>query len=144
MTPGKADDVESRELRIETGSALVTDITREVSSFCGGLGDGLDGLVNVFVPHATAGVALIETGSGTESDLAETIDRLWPREARYTHSHGSRGHGRDHVLPAFVSPSLTVPVLGGRLALGTWQSLVVVDSNVDNRTRTVRLSFLAG
>lgn len=133
--------MDSRELRVDTGSALVNDITDEVASFCTTRGDGL---LNVFVPHATAGVALIEVGSGTEPDLAATIDRLWPRELRYVHSHGSQGHGRDHVLPAFVAPSLTIPVIDGRLALGTWQSVVVVDSNVDNRSRSVRLSFLAG
>jgi len=131
--------VDSVELRVETGSTLVSDITGEVGDFCRGRGDGL---LNVFVPHATAGVALIETGSGTESDLAETVERVWPRDVRYTHAHGSRGHGRDHVLPAFVAPSLVLPVFGGRPALGTWQSVVVVDSNVDNRVRTVRLSFL--
>jgi len=133
--------VETTELRIETDARLVTDISSQVAGFCRHLGDGL---VNVFVPHATAGVALIETGSGSEEDLADTIDRLWPSGNRYTHAHGSRGHGRDHVLPAFVAPSLTVPVLGGHLALGTWQSVVLVDSNVDNRVRTVRLTFIAG
>jgi thiamine phosphate synthase YjbQ (UPF0047 family) len=89
-------------------------------------------------------VALMETGSGSEDDLADTIDRLWPPDNRYAHAHGSRGHGRDHLLPAFVSPSLTVPVARGRMMLGTWQSVVLVDSNVDNRVRTVRLAFLAG
>jgi secondary thiamine-phosphate synthase enzyme len=96
------------------------------------------------VPHATAGVGVIETGSGTEEDLAATIERLWPTGVRYAHSHGSRGHGRDHVLPAFVSPSLVVPVLDGRPALGTWQSIVIIDSNVDNPDRRVRLTFLTG
>jgi secondary thiamine-phosphate synthase enzyme len=133
--------VDTSELQITTGDRLVTDLTAEVRDFCHGKGDGL---LHVFVPHATAGVALMETGSGSESDLAETIDRLLPPDDRYTHRHGSRGHGRDHVLPAFVSPSLTVPVDGGRALLGRWQSLVLVDSNTDNRTRTVRLSFLAG
>jgi secondary thiamine-phosphate synthase enzyme len=133
--------VDSRELHVETGSNLVSDVTDAVVAFCAGR---LDGLLNIFVPHATAGVALIETGSGTERDLAQTIDRLWPADLRYVHSHGSKGHGRDHVLPAFVSPSLTLPVLRGRPVLGTWQSVVVIDSNVDNRTRAVRLSFLDG
>jgi secondary thiamine-phosphate synthase enzyme len=133
--------VDSVEFRVDTGTTLVSDITGEVADFCRSRGDGL---LNVFVPHATAGVALIETGSGTESDLAATIDRVWPREVRYTHAHGSRGHGRDHVLPAFVSPSLVLPVVGGRPALGTWQSVVVVDSNTDNRVRKVRLTFLPG
>ena len=133
--------MDSRELRVETGSRLVTDVTEQARDFCRQRGDGL---LNAFVPHATAGVALIETGSGTEPDLASLIDRVLPREDRYVHRHGSLGHGRDHVLPAIISPSMTVPVLGGELQLGTWQSLVVVDSNVDNRVRTLRLSFLAG
>jgi secondary thiamine-phosphate synthase enzyme len=132
--------VDSRELQLRTGSELVTDLTAEVAAFCRGHGDGL---VNIFVPHATAGVALIETGSGTEVDLAATIERMWPVEARYAHSHGSRGHGRDHVLPAFVSPSLVIPVVDGRPALGTWQSVVIVDPNRDNPDRRVRLSFIA-
>ncbi len=129
----------TRELSIANGRALVTDVTNDVADFCAGLGDGL---LNVFVPHATAGVALIETGSGTDVDLAATIERMWPVDARYAHSHGSRGHGRDHVLPAFVSPSLVIPVIGGRPALGTWQSVVIVDSNGDNPDRRVRLSFI--
>lgn len=133
--------MDSTELTVRTGDTLVTDLTDEASSFCSGKGDGL---LNVFVPHATAGVSLMETGSGSEPDLAGAIDRLLPRENIYRHRHGSTGHGRDHVLPAFVQPSITVPVLGGRLALGTWQSVVLIDSNVDNPTRKVRLSFLAG
>ncbi len=133
--------MESEELAVRTGSTLVTDLTHQAQRFCSGRGDGL---LNVFVPHATAGVALIETGSGTEPDLADAVDRLLPPQDVYRHRHGSRGHGRDHVLPAFVAPSVTVPVLDGRLALGTWQSLVLVDSNADNPDRRVRLSFLAG
>jgi secondary thiamine-phosphate synthase enzyme len=133
--------VDSYEFRVDTGVDLVTDLTGEVDAFVHGRGDGL---LNIFVPHATAGLAVIETGSGSEQDLAGTIERLWPREDRYAHSHGSRGHGRDHVVPAFVSPSLTVPVVGGRAALGTWQAVVLVDSNVDNPVRSVRLSFLPG
>ncbi|HVY11910.1 MAG TPA: secondary thiamine-phosphate synthase enzyme YjbQ [Mycobacteriales bacterium] len=129
----------TKTFEITTGSTLVTDVTDEVADF---VGDSVAGLINVFVPHATAGVALMETGSGSESDLATVIDRLAPREDIYRHRHGTRGHGRDHVLPAFVSPSLTIPVDDGRLALGTWQSVVLVDPNVDNRSRTVRLSFL--
>lgn len=129
------------ELSLRTGSSLVTDVSAEVLSFCSGRGDGL---LNVFVPHATAGVALIETGSGSEADLADAVERLLPHEQRYQHSHGSRGHGRDHVLPAFVSPSVTIPVSGGRPLLGTWQSVVVVDSNVDNPDRGLVLSFLPG
>jgi secondary thiamine-phosphate synthase enzyme len=131
----------TRDLAIETSSRLVTDITGEVAAF---VRDQPDGLVNVFVPHATAGLALIETGSGTEADLGATLERILPREDVYRHRHGSVGHGGDHVLPAFVSPSLTLPVLGGEAALGTWQSIVLVDPNVDNRTRTVRLSFIPG
>lgn len=133
--------MDSAEISVRTGSTLVTDLTDEVERFCDGRGDGL---VNVFVPHATAGVALMETGSGSEPDLADAIGRLLPREDVYRHRHGSTGHGRDHVLPAFVSPSLTIPVLGGRPALGTWQSVVLVDSNGDNPVRRVRLSFLLG
>ncbi len=133
--------MDSAEITVRTGTTLVTDLTDQVERFCDGRGDGL---VNVFVPHATAGVALIETGSGSESDLSDAVDRLLPREDVYRHRHGSRGHGRDHVLPAFVAPSLTVPVLAGRPALGTWQSVVLVDSNGDNPVRRVRLSFLSG
>lgn len=132
--------VETEELRVDSGSRLVTDLTDRVLDFCSGRGDGL---LSVFVPHATAGVALIETGSGSESDLAGALERLLPVQDVYRHRHGSPGHGRDHVLPAFVAPSLTIPVLGGRPALGTWQSVVLVDSNGDNPRRTVRLSFLS-
>jgi secondary thiamine-phosphate synthase enzyme len=100
--------------------------------------------VNVFVPHATAGVALIETGSGSEQDLAELLERTFPRDDRYVHRHGSPGHGGDHIVPAFVAPSITIPVVDGQLALGTWQSVVLVDPNRDNPRRTVRLSFVPG
>jgi len=127
--------------QVRTGARLVTDITQVILQFCHGRGDGL---CHVFVPHATAGVALIEIGSGSESDLEDAIDRLLPREDMYRHRHGSHGHGRDHVLPAFVSPSLTLPVLSGRPTLGTWQSVVLVDTNTDNPDRNVRLSFLSG
>ncbi len=133
--------MEHTELTVRSGRDLVTDLTAEVAAFCRGRGDGL---VHVFVPHATAGVALIETGSGSEGDLADALARLLPREDVYRHRHGSRGHGGDHVLPAFVAPSLSIPVDDGRPALGTWQSVVLVDPNVDNPVRTVRLSFLAG
>ena len=128
-------------LAVRSGSRLVTDLTGEVAEFCRGRADGL---CHVFVPHATAGVALIETGSGTEPDLAEALERLLPTADMYRHRQGSPGHGRDHVMPAFVSPSLTLPVLAGRPALGTWQSVVLVDPNGDNQERQVRLSFLAG
>jgi secondary thiamine-phosphate synthase enzyme len=110
-----------------------------VRGFTRGLGDGL---VNVFVPHATAGVAIIETGSGTEPDLQDTLERLLPVEDIYAHRHGSLGHGRDHVVPAFISPSVSVPVIDGQPVLGTWQSIVLVDTNSDNPHRNVRLSFL--
>ena len=133
--------MDSRVLQLRTGSRLVTDITSEAVAFVAGKGDGL---LNVFVPHATAGVALMETGSGSESDLSDALERLLPVADIYRHRHGSTGHGRDHVLPAFVSPSIVVPVVGGRMALGTWQSVVVVDSNGDNPQREVRLSFVAG
>ena len=128
-------------IEVTTGRRLVTDLTDAVGDFCRGRGDGL---CHVFVPHATAGVALIETGSGTEDDLALVLDGMLPREAPYRHRHGSPGHGRDHVLPAIVSPSVTLPVVAGRPLLGTWQSVVLVDPNVDNPDRRVRLSFLAG
>lgn len=129
-------------LRLETGGRLVTDLTAEVAAFAHAA--GADGLVHVFAPHATAGVALLETGSGSEDDLAEVLARTFPLDDRYVHRHGRRGHGGDHILPAFVSPSLVVPVVDGELALGTWQSIVLVDPNQDNPHRTVRLSFVPG
>jgi secondary thiamine-phosphate synthase enzyme len=129
----------TRELDVDASRQRVIDLTAELERFCTGLGDGL---VNVFVPHATAGLALMETGSGSESDLLAALERLLPRDDRYRHAHGAAGHGADHVLPALVSPSLTLPVLGGRVAFGTWQSLVLVDLNVDNPRRRVRLSFV--
>ena len=143
FTARSRDDgaMDSDVVQVRTGSRLVTDLTDRVLQFCRNRGDGL---CQVFIPHATAGVALIETGSGSESDLKDAVDRLLPRDDIYRHRHGSTGHGRDHLLPAFVSPSLTVPVLGGRPTLGTWQSVVLVDTNVDNADREVRLSFLPG
>jgi secondary thiamine-phosphate synthase enzyme len=131
--------MESRELRIETGERHVTDVTGEVESFCAGLGDGL---VHVFAPHATAGLALLELGSGSEADLDELMSRLLPRDDRYCHRHGSPGHGADHLLPVLVSPSLVLPVLNGRVALGTWQRVAFVDFNTDNPSRHLRLSFV--
>lgn len=131
----------STELSIATGGRLVTDLTADVARYADGRGDGL---LSVFVPHATAGLALIEVGAGSDVDLAELVARLVPRDDRYRHRHGSPGHGGDHVLPALVSPSLTVPVLQGVPLLGTWQSICLVDPNVDNPSRRVRLSFLAG
>jgi secondary thiamine-phosphate synthase enzyme len=129
----------SEILELDTSRSDVLDITGEVADFAADEGDGI---VHVFAPHATAGVALMETGSGSEADLRNAIDSLLPRDDRYVHSHGSKGHGADHVLPAFISPSLSVPVIGGRLQLGTWQSIVLVDTNSDNPRRKVRLSFL--
>ncbi|CAN5791824.1 secondary thiamine-phosphate synthase enzyme YjbQ [soil metagenome] len=133
--------MESIEIAVRTGDRAITDLTDEVAAFSRGRGDGL---VHVFAPHATAGLALIETGAGSDDDLERTLASLLPRDDRYRHHHGSPGHGADHVLPAIISPSLVVPVLGGRPALGTWQSIVLVDTNVDNPDRTIRLSFLAG
>jgi secondary thiamine-phosphate synthase enzyme len=133
--------MESTDLSIDTSGRQLTDFTSEVDAFCRSLGDGL---LSVFVPHATAGVALMETGSGSEADLAELLNRLLPRDDRYRHRHGAKGHGADHVLPALVSPSVVIPVQGGRMQLGTWQSVVLVDFNADNPRRTVRLSFLSG
>lgn len=133
-------------MRTETRSYDMTtrkflDLTREAQDF---LGDDDCGLLNVFVPHATAGVAIFETGSGSEQDLEMVIDDLFPVDRAYRHSHGSPGHGRDHVIPAFISPSISIPVDDGRIALGTWQSIVLVDTNVDNPRRQVRFSFLGG
>jgi secondary thiamine-phosphate synthase enzyme len=133
--------MDTAEIQVDTARRRIVDVTAEAAEFCLGRGDGL---LHVFLPHATAGLAVIETGSGTESDLEGVVERLLPREDRWTHRHGSPGHGADHVLPAFVSPALTVPASGGRLLLGTWQSIVVVDLNRDNPRRTVRLSFLRG
>lgn len=133
--------MKSIALDVHTGVEVITDLTDAVTGFCRGEGDGL---VQVFAPHATAGVALIETGAGSDQDLVAVLRDLLPRDGRYRHQHGAPGHGADHVLPAIISPSLTVPVLRGRPALGTWQSIVLVDTNGDNPDRTVRLSFLAG
>jgi secondary thiamine-phosphate synthase enzyme len=127
---------------VETTGRRVVDLTDRVGSFASA-SDG-DGLLHVFAPHATAGVALMETGSGSEDDLAETLERLLPRDDRYRHRHGSVGHGGDHLLPVFVAPSLVLAVEGGRLVLGTWQRIVLVDPNRENDVRQVRLSFLEG
>lgn len=132
----------SIELQIDTGGRRVADITARVRAFA--IDVGADGLLHVFVPHATAGVALMEIGSGSEADLDEALERLLPRDDRYAHRHGSTGHGGDYLLPVLVSPSLVVPVIGGDIAVGTWQSVVVVDPNRENNTRTVRLSFVRG
>lgn len=123
------------------GHARVADLTDQCSRFLGAAGDGL---LSVFVPHATAGLAILETGAGSDDDLLTAIDLLLPRDGRWRHRHGSPGHGRDHVLPAFIAPSITVPVLDGKLQPGVWQSICLVDTNIDNAERQVRLSFLAG
>lgn len=122
------------------GDEVVLDLTQECASFVEGRGDGL---LHVFVPHATAGLAIIETGAGSDDDLLAALGDLLPADDRWRHAHGSRGHGRSHVMPAVVPPYATVPVDAGRLALGTWQSICLVDLNVDNADRTVRLDFLA-
>lgn len=135
--------MESIELEIESGEhAVVVDITEAVTRFCREQGDGL---VSVFVPHATAGLAIIETGAGSDVDLLASIDNLLPaRDGLWRHDHGSPGHGRDHVLPAYISPSVIIPVIEGLLMVGTWQSIALVDTNIDNAKRTVRLTFIAG
>ena len=134
--------MKSTELTIHTGRRRgVFDISRECTEFVAGEGDGL---LNVFVPHATCGLVIMELGAGSEADLQEALDRLLPRDDRWVHRHGTQGHGADHVVPAFAPPSISVPVIGGRLALGTWQSIGLLDTNVDNERRTVRLTFVAG
>ena len=135
--------MDTTELRLETGNRKTTaDITDEVHSFCADKGDGL---LSIFVPHATAGIAIFETGAGSETDVLGAVDRLLPADPSiWRHEHGTPGHGRDHVVPAFISPSITIPVLDGKPALGTWQSIVLIDTNVDNPSRRVRLSFVTG
>ena len=140
-----SEPMESRELTVRTGSSRgLFDLTDACAAFVGEASDGGDGLLHVFVPHATAGVVVMEMSAGSEEDLLDALDRLLPRDDRWRHRHGSAGHGADHVLPLLVSPSLSVPVQAGRLALGTWQSIALLDPNPDNAERTVRLSFLAG
>jgi secondary thiamine-phosphate synthase enzyme len=130
-------------IEVRTGDReAIRDITGECAEFAGSASSGGDGLLHVFVPHATAGVALIELGARSDDDLLAILSDLLPADERWRHAHGSRGHGRSHVLPAFIPPYATVPVIGGRLALGTWQSIALVDLNVDNPDRRVRLSFL--
>ncbi len=128
-------------LELDTSRRRIIDLTAQVREFCATQGDGL---CNVFVPHATAGVAVIETGAGSDDDLLDALERLLPRDDRYRHAHGSPGHGADHMLPGLVSPSVTVPVGAGEPLLGTWQSIVLVDLNRDNPRRSVRLSFVSG
>ncbi|MFH9735686.1 secondary thiamine-phosphate synthase enzyme YjbQ [Streptomyces sp. NPDC017260] len=137
------DAFTTRVLNLATGSSeRVADITGDCESFLREAAAGRDGLLNVFVPHATAGIAIIETGAGSDDDLLAALHTLLPADDRWQHRHGSPGHGRDHVLPAFVPPHATLPVIDGRLELGTWQSVCLVDTNVSNHDRTVRLSFL--
>ena len=134
--------MKTTELSIRTGSEpTLVDLTPSCARFDDGEGDGL---LSVFVPHATAGLVIVELGAGSDDDLLEALDDLLPRDGRWRHRHGSPGHGADHVLPLLAPPSLTVPVVAGRLALGTWQSIALLDPNRDNPTRTVRLSFLPG
>jgi secondary thiamine-phosphate synthase enzyme len=137
--------MESEIIRVRTGGKqVVRDITVECAEFARTASAGGDGLLHVFVPHATAGVAIMELGSGSDDDLLAALADLLPADDRWRHAHGSRGHGRSHVLPALVPPFATIPVIGGLLALGTWQSVALVDVNVDNPDRQVRLSFIAG
>jgi secondary thiamine-phosphate synthase enzyme len=132
--------VKSRELAVVTGHRSgLFDLTPECAQFVEGEGDAL---LNVFVPHATCGLVIMELGAGSDADLMEALERLLPRDDRWIHSHGSAGHGRDHVVPAFAPPSINVPVVNGRLALGTWQSIALIDTNVDNERRTVRLTLV--
>ncbi|MFI7895020.1 secondary thiamine-phosphate synthase enzyme YjbQ [Streptomyces sp. CACIS-1.16CA] len=140
-----SDSFTTTVLNITTGTTeTVTDLTRACEEFLTRTAPGRDGLLNVFVPHATAGIAVLETGAGSDDDLLAALHHLLPADDRWQHRHGSPGHGRDHVLPALVPPHATLPVIGGRLELGTWQSVCLVDTNVDNNDRHVRLSFLGG
>jgi secondary thiamine-phosphate synthase enzyme len=135
--------MESHTFEVETGSReVVRDISRECERFVADVGS--DGLLHVFVPHATAGLAILETGAGSDDDLLAALRELLPADDRWRHAHGSEGHGRSHVMPALVPPYCTVPVVGGKLQLGTWQSICLVDLNVDNAVRSVRMSLLRG
>ncbi len=137
-----AETFTTREIDVRTGSReTVHDLTRECATFLRDVAQGRDGLLNVFTPHATTGIALVETGAGSDEDLLAALRDLLPADDRWHHKHGTPGHGRDHVLPALVPPHATLPVIGGELALGTWQSVCLVDTNVDNPNRRVRLSF---
>lgn len=133
--------MDTEEISLDTSRRTVVDLTDDLTAFCSGRGDGL---VNALAPHATAGLALMETGSRSEDDLDEVVRRLLPRDDRWSHRHGSPGHGADHVLPVLISPSVTLPVADSAPLLGTWQRLVLVDHNVDNPQRRVRFSFLPG
>ena len=139
--PSGRESVNVEEFTVGTQGRRVVDLTERVEAFAA---SGGDGLLHVFVPHATAGLALMETGSGSEEDLEELLERVLPRDDRYVHRHGTLGHGGDHLLPVLVSPSLVLVVEGGRVVLGTWQRIVLIDPNRDNDVRRVRLSFVAG
>ena len=135
--------MESREIRIDTaGHRGVHDLTDACATFVAETAGGTDGILHVFAPHATAGLVVMELGSGSDDDILEALDRLLPRDDRWRHRHGSPGHGADHVLPLLASPSLSVPVIGGRMALGTWQSIALLDPNSDRGDRRIRLSFI--
>ncbi len=135
----------STELTVGTGQVRgLVDLTAACARFVADAAGGGDGILSVFVPHATAGLVVVETGAGSDEDLLAVLDRILPRDERWRHRHGSPGHGADHVLPLLAAPSLTIPVVGGHLALGTWQSVCLLDPNPDMATRTVRLSFLPG
>ncbi len=137
--------MESRVVAVSTGHhQRIIDVTQTCEHFVQEVARGQDGLLHLFAPHATAGLALIEVGSGSDADLLSALDRLLPSDGNYVHKHGSPGHGRDHVLPAFVPPFVSLPVIGGKMVLGTWQSIVLVDTNEDNPSRRLRLSFLRG
>ena len=137
--------METREIEVQTGGRRgVFDVTEACAAFARDASGGGNGLLHVFVPHATAGIVVMELGSGSDADLLDTLDALLPRDDHWRHRHGSRGHGADHVLPLLAPPSVTIPVIDGRMALGTWQSVALVDPNADNPRRTIRLSFMPG
>jgi len=137
--------VQTHELTVRTGRLRgLVDVTPACAAFVADAAGSGDGLLSIFVPHATAGLVIVEIGAGSDADLLDTLDRLLPRDDRWRHRHGSPGHGADHVLPLLAPPSMTVPVVGGELGLGTWQSICLLDPNADNAVRTVRLAFVAG
>lgn len=137
--------MESREVAVETGSRpAIADLTPHAHDFLRDVATGRDGMLHVFVPHATAGLVVMELGSGSEADLLDALERLLPHDDRWRHRHGAPGHGADHLLPLLAAPTLAIPVIGGELALGTWQSIALLDPNRDNPRRAVRLSFLPG
>jgi secondary thiamine-phosphate synthase enzyme len=133
--------METRQITLDTSKRKVVDLTEEIRSFCSAKGDGL---LSVFAPHSTVGLAIMELGSRSDIDLENVLTQILPRDDHYEHAHGSTGHGADHLIPAFLAPSITIPVQGGRPALGVWQSVVLVDLNVDNPERHVQLSFIRG